>query len=172
MATITINMNLAEWSAYMRRLGTRFLPAAVRGVQSGVAACIPLMQQRTDRAPPASDRGTFGAVNEGHYRQDWHFGLLPKGGRVYNSRPYSPVIDFGRRPRAVSKKGIENIERWAKNKLKLTGNEARSAAYAIAKTLERRPLRAREVMSGGIDEMMRIVQRDMQVELDRELGRK
>jgi hypothetical protein len=172
MATITFNMTAPEWAVYMKRLGSRFFPAAVRGVQSGALRCIGIMQHRTDFAPPASDHGTVGAVDTGLYRAAWQSTALVNGASVFNSRPYSAVIDYGRRAAVVGKAGIVNLERWAHNKLKLSGDAAKSAAWAIAKTLEKRPLRAREVMSGGVDEMTTVVQKDLQFELDRELTRK
>jgi hypothetical protein len=172
MATVTFNMTGPEWAAYMKRLGTRFFPAAIRGVQSGAMRCIGIMQTRTDFAPPASERGTTGAVNTGLYKAAWKTAPLSNGAQVFNAQPYSPVIDGGRRPAAVGRSGIVNLERWAHNKLKLTGDAAKAAAWAIAKTLEKRALRAREVMSGGIDEMTKAVHAELQHELDVELTRR
>jgi hypothetical protein len=172
MATVTFNMTAPEWAAYMKRLGTRFFPAAIRGVQSGALRCIGIMQSRTDIATPASENGTAGAANTGLYRAAWKTVPLLNGARIFNAQSYSPVIDFGRRASKVGRAGIQNLERWAHNKLKLSGDAAKSAAFAIAKTLEKRPLRAREVMSGGVEEMTAAVKRDMQVEMDRELTRK
>jgi hypothetical protein len=172
MATVTINMTLAEWSRYMARLGSRFYPAAVRGAQSGALRCIGIMQRRTDFAPPATDGFPPGAVDTGQYKASWQSAPLSNGASVFNSRGYSAVIDYGRRAAAVGKSGIKNLEGWAKRKLGLSGDAATSAAYAIAQTLKDKPLRARKVMSGGVDEMTKAVQDDIQHELDVELTRK
>jgi hypothetical protein len=134
--------------------------------------CIGIMQRRTDFAPPASDHGTVGAVDTGIYKASWQSAAIPNGASVFNSRGYSAVIDYGRRAAAVGKEGIKNLEGWAKRKLGLSGDAAKSAAYAIAKTLQKRPLRAREVMSGGVDEMTKAVHDDIQHEMDVELTRK
>lgn len=172
MATIVLNMGVAEWGRYMQRLGPRFMPAVLRGVRSGAQRCVGIMQTRTDLAIPASDHGTAGAVDTGLYKAAWQSAPLSNGAQVFNSRPYSAVIDFGRRAAVVGRAGITNLEQWAKRKLHLSGNEATSAAFAIAKTLEKRPLRAREVMTGGLDDMTKAVMSDVRVEVDRELWRK
>lgn len=173
MATVTFNMTAPEWVAYMKRLGSQFFPAAIRGVQSGAMRCIGIMQRRTDFAPPASDHGTVGAVNIGLYKAAWKTAALSNGAQVFNAQPYSPVIEGGRRSEAaVGKKGIENLEIWAHSKLKLSGDAAKAAAWAIAKTIEKRGLRARKVMSDGVDEMTKAVHAEMQHEMDVELTRR
>jgi len=172
MATVTIDMSASEWVGYVKKLGERLYPAAVRGVRAGALRCIPIMQTRTDFAPPASDHGSVGAFDTGLYKAAWQSSSLANGASVFNSRPYAAVIDYGRRAAAVSRAGIQNLEQWVHRKLNLSGDAAKAAAFAIAKTLEKRPLRAREVMSGGTDEMTDAVQAEVRVELDRELTRK
>ena len=162
-------MDMHQWSDWMARLGTSFEPAMLRGVRAGALRCIPLLQKRTSYAPPASEGGSQGAVDTGLYKAAWKTTPLPNGARVFNDRPASPVIDYGRRPSPVSSEGRRNLTAWAKRKLKLSADEARAVAWAIAQTLKKRPLRARRVMSGAIKEMTKLVQEEITHELDLEL---
>ena len=174
MATVTLNMTPAEWAAYMLRLGRNYMPAALRGVRSGAMRCVGIVQRRTDFAPPASgyDGRAIGAVDTGAYKAAWQTTPLPNGAQLHNSRPYAAVIEHGRRPAPVGKAGIQNLEQWAHRKLKLSGDAATSAAYAIAKTLHERPLRERSVMTGGLDAMETAARDEVQRELEKELTRK
>lgn len=166
-----VKMSMDQWSKEMMSLGDRFAPAALRGVRSGALRCIVLMQQRTTYAPPASAGGTPGAFDTGLYKAAWKSAALPDGARVFNDRPQAGVIDRGRRPAPVSSEGRRNLEAWAKRKLKLSGDEARAAAWAISQILKKRPLRARRVMSGGEKEMIALVEEEIGHELDVELRR-
>lgn len=172
MATVTVNMTLEQWQAYMRDLGKNFIPTAVRGVQSGALRCVKVMQDRTKEAPPASEHGKTGAFNYGRYHASWRSNPLPNGAEVRNDAPYSSVIEYGRRPAAVSRQGKVSLERWAQRKLGLNAVQAKDAAWAIAQTLKTRPLRARKVMSGGLDQMVKIVNDEVDAEMQRALGRK
>ncbi len=167
-----VKVSMKQWNTHMQQLGSRFMPAAQRGIVSGAARCIPFLQKRTMMAPPASDRGTKGAVDTGLYKAGWRTAPVANGAKVFNVRPQSGVIDYGRRPAPVGRDGIRNLEAWVRRKLKLTGGEARTAAWAIAKTLAKRPLKARKVLSGGEKEMVKIVEGEIERELDVELGRR
>jgi len=54
---------------------------------------------------------------------------------IISGRQYSEQLVYGRRPGAMPP--IAPIERWAQVKLGLSGAEARSAAFAIAKKIAR-----------------------------------
>jgi len=162
MTAIVVTMSMDQWASYMKKLKDSFMPAAIRGIQAGAMQCVPLMQNRTEAAPKASPRGTTGAFNYGHYKAAWTATPMDHGARVSNKRPYSSVIDYGRRMSPVSKTGVKQIEAWARNKLGVPANEARAAAYAIAASLagrgdKRHPLLPRRVMSGAIEQMTEIV---------------
>jgi hypothetical protein len=169
--TVVVKMSFKQWADYMSDLGERFEPAVMRGVRAGALRCIPRLQQRTSHAPPASPGGTSGALDTGLYKAAWKTGSLPNGASVFNDRPYAGVIDYGRRPAPVSRGGVRNLEAWAKRKLKLGQAQARAAAWAIAKKLEKRPLLARKVLSGDLDGLVKLVEEEILHELDVELGR-
>lgn len=48
------------------------------------------------------------------------------------SAPHASYIEFGTDPHTVSKEGIKELTDWARLKLDLSEEEAKSAAYAIA----------------------------------------
>jgi len=162
----------AQFASYVARLGRGFYPAAVRGVRAGALRVIPLMQERTMTAPPASERGSVGAVNYGVYKASWKSEPLMNGVSVWNAQPYSGVIELGRRPSPVSKAGVENLAKWAQRKLRLSPSEAKSAAFAIARKLAKRPLKARRVMTGAIDQMSDLMLAEINHELESELSHK
>lgn len=171
-------VNPGQWAAWMAKLGTEFMPAVQRGVVSGALRSVTVMYRRTAEAPPASARGSMGALDTGHYRQAWKAGALPNGAHVFNQRPYAGVIEHGRRAAFVGYQGIKNLQGWAHRKLQLSMDEARDAAFAIARTMSPSPwgggrrLVGRDVMGGGIVEMTRVVLNEVMFELDRALRRK
>jgi hypothetical protein len=167
----TVKLDIREWADYLEELGQRFKPIVMLGIQSGTSRCVPLMQTRAMNAPPASTHGKPGAMDTGLYRAAWHSGPVRNGYRVYNMRPYAGVIDGGRRAKGVNKEGMRDLAAWAHRKLKLDEDAAKAAAWGIAKELSRRGLQPREVMSGGLDEMTKLVMEEVLTHLDVELGR-
>lgn len=170
--TKIIKMNPQQWAAYMGHLGERFMPAMMRGVLAGANRCVPLMQQRTMTARPASDNGRSGAVDTGLYKAAWRGEAIPTGAAIRNRTPQAPIIESGRRPSPVNRAGIQNLMKWAERRLGLNQEEARNAAFAIARTLAKRPLRARHVMSGALKEMTKLVMEEITHELDVEINKK
>lgn len=178
MTTIHVKMDVSEWVAYMKNLGPRFMPGVLTGIRAGAAGCVSVMQQRTTYAPPASDKGSAGAVDTGLFRAAWQSTSTPTGAFVYNSRAYAGVIEYGRRARTVGRQGIEQLTRWAHRKLGLSGGAAESAAFAIARSMSPSPygkgrvLRPRKVMVDGLPEMLKRVHEEIESALIRVLGRK
>lgn len=168
---VKVKIDAAQFADHMKKLAGRFYPAMLRGVEAGALRTIPHLQRRTREAPPASPSGTQGAFNLGLYHAGWRSAPLPNGARVFNVQPYSPIVEYGRRPSPVGRAGIRNLEGWARRKLKLPATEAKAAAWAIAKTLEKRELKAREVMTGDQAGMVELVEREIMHELDAELRR-
>lgn len=164
-----VTISTSQFVSYLKDLKDDFKPALKRGLVSGAQRCIPFMQARTDNAPKASDNGSTGAVNTGAYKAAWKSQATADGARVFNTRPYAGVIDDGRRASPVSKEGRRELEAWAKRKLHLSDSEAKSAAFAIARKLAKQPLRARRVMSGGIQEMTALVLKEVEHELEKAL---
>lgn len=162
-------VSLKEWPAYVERLGERSREAVKRGLLSGALRCIPLLQQRTEKAVPASQHGRTGAFNTGRYRRDWRAKKTANGSVVYNAAPYAGTIEKGRRPGAMPPLGA--IEEWARRRLQLSAKEAKQAAYPIARAIKRRGLRGRNVMGGVRDDMAELVKQEVLRELKAEIAR-
>ncbi len=158
-----------QFAKYMGQLGAQWRPALIRGTVAGAARTIPWLMQRTMMAPPASPRGMPGALNTGLYKAAWRSAPLPNGARVFNTQPYSSIIEYGRRPAHVGRAGIRNLEGWARRKLQLSAEEAKSAAWAIAKTLAKRKLEAREVLTGDEKGLIELVEKEILHELEIEV---
>ena len=148
----TIRVELPQIAALMERLGDKAHEAASKGVLSAANRARTIMERAVLRAPPASAKGTQGATNTRHYLRSWkarreiqngNLGLL-----VYTAgAPYAGVIEYGRHVGA-KEPPIEPIARWAQRKLGLPYAEARKAAFAISRSIKRRGLRPRKVLTG------------------------
>ena len=71
----------------------------------------------------------------------------------------------------AAQQGIRNLEAWAKRKLQLSPAEARSAAWAIAKTLKERGLEGRKVLTGDEKGLIELVEKELMHELNLEIKR-
>jgi hypothetical protein len=174
MATIKISPQ--QWTLYLTMLGNNYMPTVMRGILAGALRCVPIMQERTDNAPPASDGGSMGAVNYGMYRMSWKAVCVPEGARLYNDRPYAGVIEYGRRAKYPGKEGVRALQVWAKRKFKLSDEESLPVARAIAWNMKSRALRPRGVMMGlpppsGLQKLATVVLDEVQRELDLELNK-
>jgi hypothetical protein len=169
MSTV-IKMSPATYSFYMNLLAERYMPALRHGILSGAMRCIPFLQKRTDEAVPASETGSRGAFNYGRYKMGWKYAYIPEGAKVYNQTPYAGVIEYGRRPKYPGKEGVNALHRWVQRKFSLSEYEAKPIARAIAWRLGKRPLRPRLVMTGELQKMVELVTKEVEFELDHELG--
>lgn len=170
MAEVRISAD--QFAQYVRKLGLGgFAKAMRKGVVSGAQRTIPLLVKRTQTAPPASPNGHPGAFDTGRLTAGWKSEAVDNGARVTNSVPYAPVVEGGRRPHGVSQAGQQQLAGWAKRKLGLTDEQAKSAAFLIARKLKTRALQPRQMMSGALDEMTNIVLKEVAAELGKELER-
>jgi len=167
----TVPMTLPQWVKWTVMLPDRIMEAAHRGVLSGALRCLPVMQDSTREAAPATIGSPRGAVDKGHYLQAWRAVAIPRGSRVYNAAIYSPIVEGGRRPSYVGQAGIRNLAGWVRRNLKTPRQESFNVAWAIARTMSPAPwgkgkrLLPRRVMGKAVPLMIRYVQD----ELDREL---
>ncbi len=151
---------------YLRNLSKEFVPAAIRGLHSGAARGVTVVQTAVTRAEPASANGKIGAFNTGAYRGGWRWSKLPEGGSaIYNTKAYAPVIEGGRRAGAKPPP-IKAIAAWARRKLGLSAKQALAAAYPIQKAIAKRGLRPRRVLSKVIPHIEKIVMIEVNMEID------
>lgn len=166
MATERVFANAKDWAAWQRRLGKAFMPAALRGIQAGGLRCIPLLHQSTETAPPASPNGGTGAVDTRDYLRRWRTSPLPNGVEVFNDSPQAGVIESGRRPGARLPPS-EILRPWARRKLGLSAEQAKGAAFAIARAIGARGLRARRVMARALPAMRKAVLAEVKLALQK-----
>jgi hypothetical protein len=163
-------MTLKELSQYLRGLPKTVHEAAVKGIKRGCQQAVPVLQRAGDRAPPASSNGEVGVFDTGKYRRSWKVMSLPDGAKLYNAAPYADVVERGRKKnRKQPPKKV--IEAWARRKLGLSVEEARAAAYPIARAIGKRGLRARHVEKSARPQVTKIVVKEMMAEVKRALQR-
>ena len=162
-------IKIEHWGVYLGILGQRAHAAAERGILAGAQRCVQVMQRRTETAVPASANGSEGAINTGGYRRQWRVAKIARGARLYNENPAASTIEGGRRA-GGRMPPLREVERWARRRMGLSADEARRAAYPIARAIARRGLRPRRVMTGALREMAGIVTAEAQHELQRALG--
>lgn len=166
-----MNLTVDELVAYVRGMAVKtFRAAAERGIRRGAMRALPVLQRAGDNAPPASVGGSVGANHTGTYRRSWRTASIPGGARLFNLARYADVIERGRR-RGSAMPPLAAVERWAKLKLHLSKDEARRAAFPIARAIARRGLRGRYVMRRAKPEVTRVVVDEMRREVRRALSR-
>lgn len=169
MPSVVMRMSMEELVKWYAQLGDRTVVAARRGCVRGAQRAVQTLQRATGRAPPANPAqlGVGGAVNTGHYKRSWKMEALSDGARVYNDAPYAGVIEDGRR---VGKfPPITPIQDWAQRRLGLSREEARKAAFPIARAIARRGLLARKVLTNKLPDIEKDAVTEIVAELDREL---
>jgi len=168
-------MNLKEWKRYHERLADQFHPAALRGARSAALATVAVAQRRTRQAPPANPagKGKGGAVNTGDYLRRWRWITISDGARVLNDHPAAAVIEYGRRPGSAPPPE-QAIRDWLIRRLRWKEAKANRAARAVAMAIGRRGLLARHVLTSedAVQEIAKILEREVRHELERELARR
>lgn len=168
MATIVLDAK--EFAKYHKTLSTGFERAALRGLRSGAARAVAYLVQRTRNAPSADPggKGTGGAVNTGEFIRAWRVMNMAEGARIMNERPYSWIIEKGRRAGATAPPQAPII-RWAQLRLGKTRKEAKALAYVIARAIKRRGLLGRFILTA--DEAKTMILKLVREETVRELER-
>lgn len=168
----TVTLSTTQWAAQMKKLGNRFPGAALRGAKRGAMRAASLLQRATGKAEPANPAkiGTGGAVNTGFYKRAWKWEGLPSGARVYNVAPYAAVIETGRRVGAT-RPPIGALTDWAQRRIGLSREDARKAAFAISKAIQKRGLLPRKVMGNKLPEIQQIWVKEITAELAKELAK-
>lgn len=131
----TTTVTLEDAPEYFGRLNTKYQKAAKRGLLRAahrlkrviVSEIIP------SRFPQPRDRGI--------YRAGWQVEKIPEGAAVFNNEVHAVFIEHGVRAENVKigKAMITALSEWASRKgLADDEDEAKSIAWAIAKTMQRR----------------------------------
>lgn len=138
----------------MRRLPDAVDRAAVRGIQDGARASIPILRRRTERARPASSNGLVGATASYRYFYNWKTAAEPDGAAIYNDQPYASTIELGQ-ARGAPPPPTENLVRWLVFRFGYDAADPRtwSAARGIALSISKRGLLPRRVMIDAVPEV-------------------
>ena len=140
--------------------------AALRGLVSAAARLVQIITQQIIpmKSPRPVDRGVF--------RAGWRFRPEVDGATIENLEPVAAFIEYGVRPGVpVGRAMVDALEGWVIRKGIANGKEARSAAYAIALTIQRRG-----IFDGGVgfrilEDAMKMADGVIREEVERELRR-
>lgn len=166
----TIHMRLDQLAPSYRNLPAKQKRAVMTGALRGAVRAVSTLQKAASAAPPASDKGSYGAVNTGHYKRSWRAERTPSGARVYNLAGYAGVIELGRRA-GRKLPPLEQVARWAQRKMGLSEKDARAAAFPIARAIAKRGLRGRKVMASSISNITKGFLEEVRKELAREMAK-
>lgn len=159
-----------NYAQYLRRLGQEKIPKALRrGVVSGAARCIPIVQRSVETAPPANPKGvgSGGAFNIGDFKRAWKSQPIQDGARVWNDKPYAAVIEEGRRKGAKMPPGDPDvIAHWARRRLGMPTKEAKNVSFVIRRAIKERGLLPRKVLERALPEMTKAVLEEIIRELE------
>jgi hypothetical protein len=167
---MSVTLTPREFADELKRLGNgAYVQAAIRGLHSAALRSVAVLQERTRRAPSASGGGksSGGAVDRGGFLRSWGWEAKSDGASVANSAPYAPMIEEGRRPGKFPP--LDVIRRWASRRLGLSGPEAARAAFAIARAIARRGLRARKILERALPELSKLIDEEVGREMERAL---
>lgn len=140
-------MTLRELQRYLTALPKALEKSVVRGIRTGAERALPLAVSAGDA------KGVF---DTGEYRRKWKTRNLNDGASIDNTSGHGDIIEKGRRkgrrmpPRRV-------ISRWAERKLGLSPEEAKRAAYPIARAIARRGIPGRHVVRDMMPEIIKVV---------------
>lgn len=164
-------LTLAEYRKLVVSYKGRFRAAAVRGLHSAAARGVQIIQTELipARVPQPVDRGLF--------RAGWRFFLDEDGAWLTNTEPHAGHVEHGVRAEHVKigKRMIAALAEWAARKgLASAGEEAVSAAWAIAKAMKRKGIFGKGMHV--LDELMRdrmpdIAKEEILAEINREKAR-
>lgn len=168
-----LRLSVAEWERYHRQLGPRLYQAGVLGVRSAALRIIVLMVKRTREAMPASAMGQVGAVNTGELLRAWKWIAIVGGARILNAKPYSSIVEYGRRPGA-RRPPIPPIEQWLRRRLQMSEEDAASLAPLVAAAIGRRGLYPRQILTGpdAAAQIRQILDREVRAEIREALARR
>ena len=146
-----IEVDLSAAGNLMRALGQKAKKAVGDGMLSFALRARTMAYDSSINAVKASPNGTTGAFNTGFYVRSWKARREAYSGgwqvHIFNTAPYAGVIEYGRRagarmpPRSA-------IAAWVTRKLRIPFPQADSVAFLIARSIKRRGLEPRRVITG------------------------
>lgn len=155
-----IKINIDELWRRQIELADGFAAAARRGLMSGAKRALPMLQKKT---------AEVGAFNTGMAQKGWIAEERPPDAvAITNRQTYAGVIEFGRRP-GSRVPPIKAIAKWAQRKLGLTEEEAKQAAYPIAKSIARKGIEGRPIVGPLVPAIAKMIAEEINFEIRRML---
>lgn len=162
-------MSLNEFRNWMSGLSDNLFPAAKRGIIAGAKRCIPILHTNTRFAPATSVNGFVGVFDTGSFLRAWKSESTIDGAIVFNDAVHSPMIEHGRRPGKGPPPDV--ISKWARRKLGLSRDEAKSVGFLIGRKISRHGLKGRHILATSLPEMEKIVIEEMLIEINKEIDK-
>jgi hypothetical protein len=106
------------------------------------------------------------AVDTGQYLRAWKTRPTESGVAIVNDAPYAAIIELGRRPGAKMPP-VQAIQTWAQRRLGLSRKQAENAAWAIAKSISIKGIKARRVLRNALPQLKKLMKGEVRRELAR-----
>jgi hypothetical protein len=158
MATIKVPMN--KFAEQARRLAADFIPTVKRGMVSGAARCVVIMQEATRTAK---------VFDTGYYLRAWQSAPTDTGARIFNVSPYAGIIELGRRAGARMPP-VQVIAKWLQRARGLSRKEAEAAAFGVARSIAKRGIAGKLVMNNALPRLIAAVEDEILRELEAKLA--
>jgi len=165
----TVKISLKNWIGKLDALDLQRV--AERGMKAGALKSIPILHRATDQAPPASRNGERGANNTGTFRRSWKTRKTTRGVSIYNNQKYAAVVEGGRR-KGAKMPPIDELAKWAQRRAGVSREEARRAAFAMARAIKARGLKPRNILRDSLKEIEKAVIDEIMYELTKEMEKK
>lgn len=169
VANLTVDLSRKEWVAWTAALRGEFMPAALRGARAAGLRSVAALHKATGEAPPASKNGSKGAVNTGFYKRAWKSSMVADGSVVHNGATYAGVIEHGRRA-GSRMPPTKMIARWIQRRLGKSEKEAAQMAFVVARSIAKRGLGPRKVLTSTLPQMQGFLNEEVLRELTRTLS--
>lgn len=125
----SITLTPKEFAARKMRLAENFLPAVLRAAANAAERAVPLVQASMDNPLPNTD---YNAVDTGTMKRSWKWDKIADGARIYNTSKHAWYVEWGRGSGGVP---VGKIAAWAQRRLGLSEDEAKKAAFPIARKI-------------------------------------
>lgn len=155
---MTLHFDLKGWDQWLSAVD--LMPVLKRGIHSGAMRAQKLMHDKTVLAE---------AFNTGAFARGWKSTKMEWGSVLYNSQPYSPVIESGARY-TNKMPPTKPLAKWAQRKLGVSRDQAEGIAFVLARAIKKRGLPARNVLKDALPEIKTLVLKEIGHEMNRFFG--
>jgi len=157
-----MKVTIKQWAASQRTLKGRFHAAASRALNLAGQRAVFEMQRQTEQKK---------VFDTGGYKGAWRFSTPEQYVlRIYNQKPYSSVIEYGRRAGATMPPPSA-LKSWVRHKLGVRDEAtARSVAFLVAAKIQRDGIPGKFVLRDARPTLVKIIREEVERELARSLS--